>query len=199
MSFFIDFVFSFPALSSFPQYLCIDFSLCLFINVYKAFREPRGKKVSKYLVEEELKHWTALFLLTLGSISCCVESCSQDVVLLGWGWLKQAKSSCSPTTATTAQENRTLKSMTIYSLSKPNTQGNDTGSKHTLFHIYSLLWAMNLFSHETLNCLLLVFLPTHWVKSSWWNKSGDVIKPINTLIGAIMLFIREMKPMKVFI
>lgn len=56
ISFFIEFVFAFPARSPSPQYLCIDFSLCLFINVYKAFREPREEKVSKYSVEEELKH-----------------------------------------------------------------------------------------------------------------------------------------------
>lgn len=76
ISFFIEFVFSFPALSSSPHYLCIDFSLRLFINVYKAFREPREEKVSKYLVEEELKHQAAIFLLTLGSFSCHAEPCS---------------------------------------------------------------------------------------------------------------------------
>lgn len=92
ISFFIEFVFPFPALSSSPQCLCIDFSLCLFINVYKAFREPREGKVSKYLVEEKLKHRAAIFLLTLGSISRRAESCSWDVVLLGWRRLKQAKS-----------------------------------------------------------------------------------------------------------
>lgn len=92
ISFFIEFVFPFLAISSSPQYLCIDFSLCLFINVYKAFGEPREGKVSKYLVEEELKHWAAVFLLTLGSISSQAEPCSGDVLLLGWGWLKQAKS-----------------------------------------------------------------------------------------------------------
>lgn len=92
ISFFIAFVFPFLAISSSPRYLCIDFSLCLFINVYKAFREPREGKVSKYLVEEELKHWVAVFLLALGSISSQPESCSRDVVLLGCGWLKQAKS-----------------------------------------------------------------------------------------------------------
>lgn len=62
-------LFSCPALSSSPQYLCIDFSLCLLINVYKAFREPREEKISKYLLEEELKHWAAIFLLSLGSYS----------------------------------------------------------------------------------------------------------------------------------
>lgn len=45
ISFFIEFVFAFPARSPSPQYLCIDFSLCLFINVYKAFRDL-GKKRS---------------------------------------------------------------------------------------------------------------------------------------------------------
>lgn len=97
ISFFIEFVFPFLAISSSPQYLCIDFSLCLFINVYKAFREPRERKVSKYLAEEELKHWAAVFLLTLGSISSQPEPCSGMwccwVFWRGWGCLNKAMKS----------------------------------------------------------------------------------------------------------
>lgn len=41
-------------------------------------------------------------------------------------------------------------------LSKANTASDDKGNKHTLFHIYCLLWAMNFFSHEILNDLLVL-------------------------------------------
>lgn len=80
VSFFIEFVFSFPALSSSPQCICIDFSVCPFINVYKAFREPREEKVSKYLVEEELKTPGCYILADAGQyfMPC-------GVLLLGYG------------------------------------------------------------------------------------------------------------------
>lgn len=200
IQFFIEFVFSFPALFSSPQYLCIDFSLCLFINVYKAFREPRIGKVSKCLAKEELL--IVIFSLTLGSISCHAESCSQDMVLHEWAWLKQEKILVDPinshcSAGDVAESRRTWNSAGLYSFSKTNTPVDDKGNQYALFHIYPLLWAMNfIFTWDTKwpPCL-----PSCWVESSWWKRNGDVIKPINTFISTIMLFIREMKPISVFI
>lgn len=40
-------------------------------------------------------------------------------------------------------------------------------------------------------------LPTLCVKS-WWNRNGDVIRPINTFIDTIIQFIRDMKQIGIF-